>query len=860
MDNWRDLDPDVIAGMFDARLKSVVIRSHERMFGPDAGLWELNRGDGSNHNVSELDFSEPGIRLLLGRNGSGKSTLLKHLSDGVIQFSANLELSWIYSLPSEDLLRQWDELVSEVGESATFNDSDFDDPYMLDEIMKLPIMELLRKHQIDSHGGDISEEEGLHLLRILFEKLDDHFVGRFDPMGDGTFCGPPRSYSPRVSAWRWLLHSFRQRSSVIFSGPGEHEVIETGGEWPLFLADSNYYLMNSSLAGMLKESIREFFECIWGIEFAVFGEQPRFRFHAFLRDSEALVTLLRDREKALKAEWSLSFPLDFFIRLGPYSVASVWLDCAPDWGTRHAVKAHQMTSEELKSALRRTVVDLRGDAEEQLAEMWSRVVDAHLKVVVVRGMKDPPSDVADESSMTGSPAVGREHIIVDGYDRLNEFLSGLAEDLLELDIGVVGLRAFRADEAGWSNLPPKPGGFFGSLDFGEEMQGRQILQSPKSKFMSALVLQWQEPISGNWLGMESASQGQRDVILMLLAMAASSKDGVRATKDHLLLIDEFDQHLHPTVSSKFLEIADRRAKQSGTMAILSTHSAPVLAHPSTRQAPRIFARRTVDGAFSYSQRPPETREQLAAELGIDLLAASAYSRLFILVEGEHDEAVIQKLLATGDGGAEITGVEVVNGRGTWAYEGIWNNVLRYHSAPVLVVHDKVDRRFEKAWADLRELAGRSGEELPRWVDTDFHKMRVEIDDRAVNKKSRRGDDETDKMLAMLLGIFGGREGRPSAKDVLRLTFHGIDSPDIIRLLPIDHFLKAKTDHGSWDVAEEWWGSQRKGNPWNKEFKKSLQLTTKAVVTALENSQDGWHSELQRLYDVIRNLHLEGGPA
>lgn len=49
------------------------------------------------------------------------------------------------------------------------------------------------------------------------------------------------------------------------------------------------------------------------------------------------------------------------------------------------------------------------------------------------------------------------------------------------------------------------------------------------------------------------------------------------------------------------------------------------------------------------------------------------------------------------------------------------------------------------------------------------------------------------------------------------------------------------------------------SPSNKEFKKSLKLTTKAVVTALENSQDGWHPELQRLYDVIRNLHHEGGP-
>jgi hypothetical protein len=326
----------------------------------------------------------------------------------------------------------------------------------------------------------------------------------------------------------------------------------------------------------------------------------------------------------------------------------------------------------------------------------------------------------------------------------------------------------------------------------------------------------------------------------------------------LLLIDEFDQHLHQTVTSKFLEIAQRRALQSGTRAILSTHSAPILAHPSTRQAPRIFARRTVDGAFSYSQRPPETREQLAAELGVDLLSAFAFYRMFVMVEGAHDEVVLQSLLTTGRGGEEITGVELIAVGGTWAFEATWNNVLRYFSAPVLVVHDKLDRRFEKAWAELKERAGRDGETMPRWVETDFHRMRVEIKDRSTKKKSRRGDDETDKMLKVVYSIFGGQDGHPSVRDVLRLTFHGIDSPDIIRLLPIDHFLDARR-HGSWEAAEEWWGRQGKGNSWNEEFKKSLKLTTAAVRTTLSKAQDGWHPELQRLYDVMSNLYHLGGP-
>ena len=861
MDNWRDLDPAGVAGMFDAQLNSIVIRSDPAMMRPNGfHIVDPDSGNERDLSMSELDLSEPGIRLLLGRNGSGKSTLLKQLGPGISEFSANLNASWIYSLPSEELLARWDELVSEASESVTFLGTDFDDPCMLEEIVRLPIMDVFRDQQISFEEGSASEEEFSLLQRLGFREVGNHFEGRFDPTEDRTFCGPPQSYSPRLVSWQWLLHSLRQGACRMFEGPGDLEVVEFGRpEWGAHLVvDSTFYVKSESNSQIFVDAVSQFFQSIWGIEFMYFGGKPRMRFLSSLPDSGPLMKILSDRDRALANEAELAFPLDFFKTTPMDSLASVWLDCAPDWGSGHFLTALEAAVNKLNSFILSTVVDLRGDIEAQLSAMWSRVIDSHLKVMVIRGTESASSDSGSDSSMSGSPAAGREHIIVDGYDRLNEFLLGLAEDLLELDIGVDGLRAFRPHEAGWSKVSSKPGGFFGSLDFGEEMQGRQILQSPKSRWMSELVLQWKQPITGRWLELESASQGQRDIILMLLAMAASPKGGVPASKDHLLLIDEFDQHLHQTVTSKFLEIAQRRALQWGTRAILSTHSAPILAHPSTRQLPRIFARRTVDGAFSYSQRPPETGEQLAAELGVDLLSALAFARMFVMVEGEHDEVVLQSLLTTGRGGEEVAGVELINARGTWAFEGIWNNVLRYFSAPVLVVHDKLDRRFEKAWAELKERAGRDGETMPRWVETDFHRMRVEIDDRSMKKKSRRGDDETDKMLKVVFSIFGGREGLPSARDVLRLTFHGIDSPDIIRLLPIDHFLDARR-HGSWEAAEEWWGRQGKGNSWNEEFKKSLKLTTAAVRTTLSKTQDGWHSELQRLYDVMTNLYHAGGP-
>ena len=855
MDNWKDLDPAAVAGMFDARLKSVALSSNLPMLNGD----EFYFLDPDRHHLSEIDLSAPGVRLLLGRNGSGKSTLLEQLGKGIAKFCGNLEVSWIFSLPTEALLDSWNDLVMENSNQPDFTQN-IKDVEEFGYRVELPIMELLL-FTVYRGADDLHDDllEKLGFVNYPKEPLTGRFLL---PYNDGINLGPAQSYSPRVHPALWVRAALTGGISQLSRfGGGSMWLGSPDDGFPIL--DSDYFLDQAEVAQSCGIAMEQFMVSVDEVEFRFVGESPEFRFlapspeqgplHELLRLRLTLTTEFGDNEPAPK----MSFPLDLWTEATDNRVGSAWFDFGISNSRSQALILANVEGHLLNS-VNCTVIDLRGDGVAQLSAMWNRVIDSHLKVMVIRGTESASSDSGSDSSMSGSPAAGREHIIVDGYDRLNEFLLGLAEDLLELDIGVDGLRAFRPHEAGWSKVSSKPGGFFGSLDFGEEMQGRQILQSPKSRWMSELVLQWKQPITGSWLELESASQGQRDIILMLLAMAASPKGGVPASKDHLLLIDEFDQHLHQTVTSKFLEIAQRRALQWGTRAILSTHSAPILAHPSTRQLPRIFARRTVDGAFSYSQRPPETREQLAAELGVDLLSASAWYRMFVMVEGEHDEVVLQSLLTTGRGGEEVAGVELINARGTWAFEGIWNNVLRYFSAPVLVVHDKLDRRFEKAWAELKERAGRDGETMPRWVETDFHRMRVEIDDRSMKKKSRRGDDETDKMLKVVFSIFGGREGLPSARDVLRLTFHGIDSPDIIRLLPIDHFLDARR-HGSWEAAEEWWGRQGKSNSWNEEFKKSLKLTTAAVRRALSKTQDGWHSELQRLYDVMTNLYHVGGP-
>ena len=839
-----------IRQMFDARLESIVIGSQALDLNDSVERHTYDTTDIYRKTSSKLSVEDPGIQLLLGRNGSGKSILLRFLETFGSGEKSIISGSLIFSLPSDVLLDRWNAEVDELVDQAKDSEVWEYPGHLYDElkwVAGLPILEKIRESCnyektsliVDGERVDYGDIIGqLGLPETGFE--NDAYRARYDEGGAEWNCyGPPTSYSPRIHATKWILKALENGQSKI-----EINVDPDAKPWinpyQAVLSDEWFEDDDRAKLRLVGGAYEQFMESCTHFEL---NDRNQFRFLAPIPLDGPLAELLTAKRQALPTlvvdpqpgevpydQLEFYFPLDLFTDVGydqDLLVGSNWFQLNGSPTNNH------------KPFIQIQVISLHGTTDDQFSSVFDNSVNSFLEVRVLR-------EFAEDEEVSRDLLGDEETIVVNGFKQLEAHFSEIGSDLLSLDIGIEGLRLSRIPLGNLLRSTPQ-------TVYVEHLESRQFFD-----VFRQMKLQWKQPHTGNWLNFEDASQGQRDVMLMLLAMSVPISGESNSSTARFLLLDEFDQHLHPTATAIFLEIAHRRAKVAGQRVILSTHSVPILAHPSTRQAPRIFARRTFDGAFSYSQRPPETREQLAAELGVDLLAASAFSRLFVMVEGEHDEAVLQSLLTTGRGGEEITGVELINARGTWAFEGNWNNVLRYHSAPVLVVHDKRDLRFEKAWAELKERAGLDGETMPRWSETDFHTMRVEIDDRSTKKKSRRGDDETDKMLKVVFSIFGGRDGRPSAKDVLRLTFHGIDSPDIIRLLPIDHFLDARR-HGSWEAAEEWWGRQGKGNSWNEEFKKSLKLTTSAVRTALSKTQDGWHSELQRLYDVMTNLYHAGGP-
>jgi len=80
----------------------------------------------------------------------------------------------------------------------------------------------------------------------------------------------------------------------------------------------------------------------------------------------------------------------------------------------------------------------------------------------------------------------------------------------------------------------------------------------------------------------------------------------------------------------------------------------------------------------------------------------------------------------------------------------------------------------------------------------------------------------------------------------KVEIFGLDCEDIVDLLPITAFPKAK-QYGNWATARS------KSNALDGEaFKKNLQINESSVARALNAINDNWDPELTRLYTTISN--------
>lgn len=255
--------------------------------------------------------------------------------------------------------------------------------------------------------------------------------------------------------------------------------------------------------------------------------------------------------------------------------------------------------------------------------------------------------------------------------------------------------------------------------------------------------------------------------------------------DRVIIIDEPELGLH--------RMAERTMfyglKQWGSYRslIAATHSAEALRDPSIRL---VHVDRDDTGLIVCKAMEPTLQELLqrgrstlqsktSKSLGLDPADILQAFRRFIIVEGEHDVAVIETIIGITELAQSRSIILPMRGvKNLMSILGA-QLIFDYTTADVLVVLDRTDGpRFEAAWNDARELY-EAGKQEAAYASV----------------RSLEGGTKEEQMLS---------EFCRKALDVNRadrIKVFGLSKPDIIEYLPVGEFLP---EADSWEsVVRDW---------------------------------------------------------
>jgi ABC-type molybdenum transport system ATPase subunit/photorepair protein PhrA len=330
--------------------------------------------------------------------------------------------------------------------------------------------------------------------------------------------------------------------------------------------------------------------------------------------------------------------------------------------------------------------------------------------------------------------------------------------------------------------------------------------------------------SGRALNVRDLSEAYRKWSLITLRLA-HARTNVFAPPANLLLLDEPDGSLH---------ILARRALSSGLVnvvehlgltAFVTTHSPDMVDNPSVR----LWHTTRAAGQVSLSRfQAADFQERDPAAIGLRRSDVLLMTRAWLVVEGDHDEAVIDAWV-----GDELRKnlVRLIRMRGTHNALSILDSQLVFEAtdARVYVVTDRtrasVVESFNKLLAFATDAASDRGDIFRR-----LH---------AVIPQERR-DSEEGKLLELALAAVRAGEAH-------RLTFAGLAKADIIEYLPADAFVPGE----SWESLVR----QRKTTDRRLPFKrwlakiKGADVRTKALRAAVDQADHVPADVLALLHEV-----------
>lgn len=276
----------------------------------------------------------------------------------------------------------------------------------------------------------------------------------------------------------------------------------------------------------------------------------------------------------------------------------------------------------------------------------------------------------------------------------------------------------------------------------------------------------------------SAAEHRWSGVAIQLAVLAETRSAVRS----VLLLDEPEAGLHPLARRDAAAGLEVVAHQLGATIVLASHAVEFL---SLNIADVWHVERT--GPLADVQPlPSEQLLRLALPAGdgrLGLTPAEALSlvRLFVVVEGAHDEALLTRWLANELAAAQA---RVVTMRGTHNLNTVMDLqvLMDFTEARVLVVLDRTRPELRVAWE--RVLAVPPAERLAT-VDAERRRL-----DRG------RGLSQEEEKLFELFRSAAKRGGE-------RLSVYGLQAPDVLEYLPAKGF-DPRPDV-TWALLVQEWG-------------------------------------------------------
>ena len=827
-------DPDnkisyiAIRNFFDARPKSILLT-----FNNAANYQGMEVGEQFGQ-ISEINFPTNGLTFLLGKNGSGKSSLLAGLTNlNKLEHNSFSEANLTFDFPTKELLKQWSEIVYEEYESPTgieytnfVCDIETGKKIVDKQLLELPMMLSVIKaitNYVEIYPSpfrDLSSSDILQFFEFTDEQVHAWSQLRLEQKRTTTDPNYPHGgdivpkeattfinkYNLGIYALEGFLNGFRK--SKISNA-------HLGGPFPT--TDPQDWSSSFAKRKLFSQTYVEFFNSISQIRISRNDMEKNSGQPSHLTNKWNVQLLCLIGASTLFN----SFNTEYQMALDESRIAFKEFDDSeiPDDLVQHNFPFDLITPITIgdKTYLQSNHFPIPDVCVSDLQFNPVMLLDVKMfeSSIASRSQNDLFKSIENRflSVRSHEQIDGRLSLTVDGYDNIQKLFEEAELAILELGMGISGLR-HTSLSPGYYDAQNSPQGF----DFA----------------ISSLHIEaeWCDKHSGTWLPLSKASLGQQDVIVLFLHLSYLSNIA-NLHRFKLFLVDEFDKHLHPNAAEIVLQKLHEIAVENELAVIVSTHAIPRIKSNILLNRPRIYSERIPEsGWFKYSSGGYVDPLTVAEILGTSEIDALRLKELIVVVEGEHDQIIFEKYLRQFDASL-LERIHITHATGLDGFQGVWNNMLRLLDSRILFVYDKKDSEIESKWQsikdDLRLNPNTARPYLP---------LQPLLNDFKRPKSFSVGDHEKGKILYLLQDVCKYRE------DIMRVDIHGIAYDDIVDSLPIKHFWNRDNQNiKSWTEAHYKYTTGRK-------LKDAFEISTGKILNVLNKIPRLEDKELSQVLSKI----------